>query len=159
MNTPLHHFLQQGFFRMRRQGLMVTFITLALATFIASLYWLDPEVQTYDLGFKILFFAVVTFFYAVGFLMLYAVLTKNKKQFTELMIILETKPESIHKVHHVRVVNRAVKSGGENAIGSQHYLRIEFEDGKIIQLSYPYKSIHTVLDLMYQKLPHCQPRL
>ncbi len=154
MNSELATLLKQGFARMRKQGFIVACITLCLAAFMTSLCWLDPEIATYSILMKILYGLVTGFFFAVGGLMIYTVTQKTQLQENELLQALQHNPQAIQKAYHYRVVSKATNTGSANPVGSQHYVRIEYTGGKMVQLSFPYNQIASVLDLIYRAAPH-----
>lgn len=156
MNTELTTLIQQGFAHTRRQGFIVASITLGLAAFMTSLYWLDPEISTYSFIMKILYGLVTGFFFAVGGLMLYTTTQKTQAQEKELLHTLEAQSSAIRKVYHYRVVSKAANTGSANPVGSQHYVRIEYTHGKMVQLSFPYNQIHAVLEQIYRVAPQAR---
>lgn len=154
MNTELTILIQQGFARTRRQGFIVASITLGLAAFMTSLYWLDPEIATYGFIMKLLYAGVTLAFFGVGALMIYTTLQKTPQLQKALLHALQNAPNTIQKAYHYRVVSKAANTGAANPVGSQHYVRIEFTDSKMLQLSFPYNQIATVLEQIYRVAPH-----
>ena len=156
MNTELNTLLQQGFARMRKQSFIVAIITLGLAAFMTSLYWLDPEIATYSILMKLLYGTVVLFFFGVGGLMIYMTTQKTQQQQKDLLHAFQSAPTTIQKAYHYRVVSKAANTGAANPVGSQHYVRIEYASGKMVQLSFPYNQIATVLEQIYLVAPHAR---
>jgi len=158
MSDHLVTLLEQGFARTRKQNFIVAGITLGLAVFLTALYWLDAEVAYYGTGMKVLFFVVTIFFYGIGAMMLQAGLKKVAQQQAELLQSLQTNPALIRKAYYYRVVSKAAKNAGGNPpVGAQHYVRIEYTSGKMVQISYPYNQISPVLNEIYKRAPHTKP--
>lgn len=154
MNSQLTALLNQAFKRTGRQGWIVSAITIGLGMFMTSLFWLDPEVSTYSLAMKILFIGVVLFFYVVGGFMLYVTLAKTPANHQKLLQDLQATPSPLQKAYHYRVVNKVANTGSPNPVGSQHYVRFEYKNGKMVQLSFPYSEIAPVLEEIYKLAPH-----
>lgn len=154
MNQELKKLLKQGLARTRRQGMIVGLITLGIASLMTALYWLDAEMATYGLAMKILYGFVTLFFHITALFIFYIAIHKNSLQQAEIFHTLEANPNALQKVYHFQVASRASNQSAANPVGAQNYVRIEYKNGAIIQLSYPHEKIPVVLELIYKIAPH-----
>lgn len=160
MNQELENLIIHGFKRMKRQGYFVSILTIGLAAFMTSLYWLDPDVGNYSAMMFLLYFTVDLFFYGVGFYMLYTLMTKFSSRQKNLLETIKNEPSTIRKVYHYVAVYRASKNLSKTpaqAPGAQNYIRFEFSNGKSDQLSFKQAEIVPALEMIYKYLPHTRP--